>query len=205
MYKIYVNDRPVFLVESSEIPSFSGTEDLNTYVALYMGKKRQILQYLDLLEKSTEVERVILHHSDVELLWHDFKDCYEYLEAAGGLVYNVSNELLVFYRRGFWDLPKGKIDPGETPEQAAVREVQEETGVQHIDLGPLLFETWHAYRQKKVRYIKRTYWYHMDTPDMELTPQTEEGIEEIKWVDKEAWLATKPHVYRSLLEVLEGV
>ena len=202
MYKIYVNDRPVLLVESGGVPAIEGLNEPDHYLGLYQGKKKQLFQYLDLLDKNPDAKQVVLFSPNLESLWEDFQSCFKILEAAGGLVENEAGETLVFFRRGFWDLPKGKIDPGETPEEAAVREVQEETGIQNIDLGPLITTTWHTYRMKDKRILKKTYWYKMDTSDTELVPQTEEDIEEIKWVKLEEWLKSEPKMYRSLLEVV---
>ena len=111
----------------------------------------------------------------------------------------------MIFRRDYWDLPKGKIDPGESKEEAAVREVEEETGLKNIALGPLLTETYHTYRTKKGnRILKRTYWFRMDAPNQELIPQTEEDIEQAIWQDLHTFLPTSPVIYKSILEVLQN-
>lgn len=201
-YKIYVNGRPVFLGTPESIGELGLFPAKDVYVAPYLGKRKTIVQYLDLLDKNQNVQLVALYGEPLERLWHDFQHCFKVLEAAGGLVTNTDGQLLVFYRRGSWDLPKGKIDPGETPEQAAVREVQEETGLQHVTLGPPAGVTWHTYTQKGERILKKTWWYHMSTTDTQVVPQTEEDIEEIRWVDREAWLASSPVVYGSIRDIL---
>jgi 8-oxo-dGTP pyrophosphatase MutT (NUDIX family) len=107
--------------------------------------------------------------------------------AAGGLVQNEAGELLMIFRRGKWDLPKGKLDEGETIAECAVREVQEETGVQNIQIGQFVGITLHEYFDKYVQadVIKESHWYLMKASNSEvLTPQTEEDITAIKWVDK---------------------
>ena len=106
--------------------------------------------------------------TDYEKLVADFQSNYKILEAAGGLVYNAEGKILLIFRRDFWDLPKGKIDPGESKAAAAVREVEEETGLKDITLGDLITETYHTYRTKKGnRILKRTYWFRMDAPNQE--------------------------------------
>ncbi|MGI9160269.1 MAG: NUDIX domain-containing protein [Saprospiraceae bacterium] len=204
MYKIYVNDRPVFLLSPAQWAETGLLAGKNTYRTPYLGKLKQIRQYLDLLDKNKNVDWVALESEDSEALWRDFKSCFDVLEAAGGYVLNEQDQLLVFFRRGSWDLPKGKIDPGESPEQAAVREVMEETGLQHVQLGPHLADTWHTYSQKGRRILKKTWWFRMRTTDTDLIPQTEEDIEQIKWVEPEAWLAADPMVYKSLRAVIEA-
>lgn len=203
-YKIYVNGRPVFLGTPDSIGELGLFPAKNVFVAPYLGKRKSIKQYLDLLDKNKAVELVALYAENADQLWQDFQSCFRLIEAAGGLVRNAQGELLVFYRRGSWDLPKGKIDPGETPEQAAVREVQEETGLQHVTLGDFAGATWHTYDLKGERILKKTWWYYMQTTDSQVVPQTEEDIEEIRWVQQEAWLASGVEVYGSIRDILTG-
>ena len=201
-YKIYHNGTPVFLTTPEGAQSLGFQADKVTYVALYVGKKKVLMQYLDLLDKNKNIRAVVLYHPDLEVLWADFQACFKVLEAAGGYVLNGQGELLVFYRRGSWDLPKGKIDKGETPEQAAIREVQEETGLLNIDLGSFLAHTYHTYEEKGKRILKKTWWYRMQTTDNQLVPQTEEDIEEICWVAPRPWLESGVVVYPNIREVI---
>ena len=202
-YKIYHNGTSVFLTTPSGAKASGLQPDKTTYVAPYSGRKKMLKQYLDLLDKNRSVRAVMIHHNDLDELWADFQACFKVLEAAGGFVRNAENKLLVFFRRGSWDLPKGKIDDGETPEQAAVREVQEETGLVNLKLGALLTHTYHTYELKGTRILKKTWWYRMETTDTRLVPQTEEDIEEICWVEPEMWLASGPVVYPNIREVIE--
>ena len=108
--------------------------------------------------------------------------------AAGGLVRNSKDEILLIYRRGFWDLPKGKLDDGELIPECAIREVQEETGLKSIELGSFICTTTHAYYDKWLskEVEKHTHWYAMQSLANEtLVPQTEEDIEKIEWVPME--------------------
>ena len=203
MYKVYVNGVPFYIGTPDSTGDLGLILDKNAYNAPYLGKRKQIKQFLDLINKNKNVSAVVLYADNAEALWADFQSCFKILEAAGGYVLNSDQQLLVFLRRGSWDMPKGKIDKGETPEQAAVREVNEETGLQHIELGAFLTETWHTYTQKEERILKRTYWYAMRTPDTQVVPQTEEDIERIEWVNPQEWVATQPVVYRSILDVVE--
>ncbi len=108
------------------------------------------------------------------------------ISAAGGIVFRIEVDgikVLLIYRNGFWDLPKGKLEKGESIPMCAVREVSEETG----SLLPMIISdlgtTYHEYIQKNVEYGKTTFWYSMIFPhQVELKPQLEEGIEQIEWV-----------------------
>lgn len=105
--------------------------------------------------------------------------------AGGGLVLNANKELLMIFRLGFWDLPKGKWEEGETIEECAVREVEEETGIENVILGRLVGLTYHEYFNKYTQedVIKETHWYMMSIQDLqELIPQTSEDIQQAEWV-----------------------
>jgi 8-oxo-dGTP pyrophosphatase MutT (NUDIX family) len=127
--------------------------------------------------------------------------------AAGGIVMNPNKEILWIYRRGFWDLPKGKLDPNETIEACAIREVMEETGISHLVLGKLILTTTHQYHDtylnKEVE--KTTYWYAMTTDTLQDgKPQTEEDIEAIAWVKKADLAPYLAKTYETIKEVMEA-
>lgn len=125
--------------------------------------------------------------------------------AGGGLVFNEKDELLMIFRRGFWDLPKGKLDEGETIEACAVREIQEETGLQQVVLGKFIGITQHQYFDKYINKnaIKESHWYAMSTNSSEvLKPQTEEDITEICWVNKNELPQFLGKSYPSIVEIV---
>lgn len=125
--------------------------------------------------------------------------------AAGGLVYNEKDELLMIFRRGKWDLPKGKLDDGETIEDCAVREVMEETGLKTIIRGNLIGITYHQYFDQwlKEEVVKETHWYRMEAPgNQQLIPQTEEDIEIIKWVSEKELDEYLQNSYDNIVEVV---
>ncbi|BFG69585.1 hypothetical protein KACHI17_04660 [Sediminibacterium sp. KACHI17] len=127
------------------------------------------------------------------------------IKAAGGLVLNEKQEILMIFRRGKWDLPKGKLDEGETIETCAVREVMEETGLSDVTLGPLLTVTHHTYFDPwiKEEVIKETYWYQMQaTVDQTLIPQTSEDIEVIEWVSSATLSDKLADSYDTIVEVV---
>jgi len=118
--------------------------------------------------------------------WESFCANYVLIEAAGGLVYNDTNQLLMIFRNGKWDLPKGKLEVGENIEQCAIREVEEECGVSELLITQQLQETYHTYEINGQKILKRTYWFEMKTSFKgDLVPQTKERITEAVWVDKE--------------------
>jgi len=204
MYKIYINDTPLILAKADEIAEKTTASD-RELVTRYAGKPKFLFNYIDMLEKGRRFDAVTLYFDDVEQLFADFASHFTIIEAAGGLVFNAKNELLLIFRRGVWDLPKGKIDAGESKEDAAAREVQEETGLQNLTLGDLRDTMYHTYREGKQRILKRTYWFEMRTGDTELTPQAEEDIERAEWWQLEAFLASDLPVYASIRDLLAQI
>ena len=107
--------------------------------------------------------------------------------AAGGLILNEDNDVLMIFRRGFWDLPKGKLDEGETVEECAIREIREETGLKKIELVKFITITQHEYFDihSNADVLKETHWFEMKSNSYEpLIPQTEEDIVAIEWVNE---------------------
>lgn len=204
MYKIIINDRPLVVCASTDVPQVR-TGASSQLVARYSGKVKTILHYVDLLEKaSPRVSEVLLHSAEPERLWHDFQAHYQIVEAAGGLVVLPDGRWLLIFRRGHWDLPKGKIDAGESIPEAAVREVIEETGVQHPILGDLLTVTYHTYRDRKdVRTLKPTHWFWMQANQEALIPQTEEDIEQARWIIPEQIANLPEPMYLNIRDLLE--
>lgn len=125
--------------------------------------------------------------------------------AAGGLVLNEANELLLIFRRGFWDLPKGKLDPNESIAECAVREVTEETGVTNIHLGNLITITSHEYYDTylKADVKKETHWFQMRVDGKpNLIPQTTEDITAIEWTKKQDLAKRLSNTYATIIEVI---
>lgn len=126
--------------------------------------------------------------------------------AAGGLVTNENGELLLIFRRGKWDLPKGKLDDGEDIETCALREVKEETGLKQVTLGEFVGLTYHEYFDTFIgeNVEKETHWYAMAAvPGQSLVPQKEEDIEEIEWVRKEILDIYFNNTYAGIIEIVE--
>jgi 8-oxo-dGTP pyrophosphatase MutT (NUDIX family) len=201
MYKVFINNKPLILTDLS----FQQEAREKILVTKYPGKQKFLYSFIDALEKSPHYDGIVLMAADVEKLWADFQGIYKIIEAAGGVVYNEKAEVLVIYRLKTWDLPKGKIDKGETPEVAAVREIQEETGLNVVELGDFICPTYHTYTHKEKRVLKKTHWYKMTTKEEKLTPQLSEDIERAEWVNLMDFLQSKPTIYEAILDVLTAV
>ena len=118
--------------------------------------------------------------------WEEFCAKYKVIEAAGGVVYNNKNQLLMIFRNDKWNLPKGKLEANENIRECAIREVEEECGVKNLEIINPLKDTYHTYEMNGEAILKRTYWFKMKTNyNKELIPQIIEGITKVEWVSKE--------------------
>lgn len=130
--------------------------------------------------------------------WTTFAENYTILHAAGGIVSNENGEILMIFRYSCWDFPKGKVEKDEEWETAAIREVQEETGVRDITLQEPLPNTYHTYTLHDKPILKITHWYSMRAPSQSLVPQTEEDISQAVWMPQEEVAVRLEQSYASL-------
>lgn len=205
MYKIYINEKPLILVDPLGIQD-QWIADRNTLVTKYMGKTKEFLQFIDLLEKKSKINRVILYAEEVKNLRDEFYQVVDVIHAGGGLVFNKDKKLLAIFRRGSWDLPKGKIEKGEKKREGALREVMEETGVDEVNIINKVGKTYHLFRSKhQKRALKLSHWYEMSTNfSGKLVPQLEEDIEKAKWVDPKDFLANYKPMYINIRNIVES-
>lgn len=199
--KIFVQDRPLILTTN---PSayLSRHPEAKAFAQYEGASPKQLRLAIEQLERGI-VPGALISDDTEESLVESLSKRFKHVDAAGGLVRNERGEMLFIFRRGKWDLPKGKLDKGESLDVCAVREVQEETGVKRLVLGDHLCDTWHIYTQGGKEYVKRTAWYAMKASGHEtLEPQAEEDIEEVLWVanDKIPKLTLK--TYAAIAEVL---
>ncbi len=132
------------------------------------------------------------------------KNYFTLIITAGGIVKN-GDETLFIFRKGKWDFPKGKIDKGETLEDAALREVEEECGIKDLKLISYNTKTYHVYFDNGLPILKETYWYNMTShQDENLKPQIEEDITELKWVKRENFNEILNNTYPSIKEIISA-
>jgi ADP-ribose pyrophosphatase YjhB (NUDIX family) len=150
-----------------------------------------------------EIYRGVFLHNNLEELLHAFKTELHPVIAAGGLVFD-HNQVLLIFRRGKWDLPKGKLDEGEHIEACAVREVEEETGLKGVQLIDRLMITYHTYHEKNKHVLKESHWFTMKADSRQpLQPQLEEDIAECKWVETGHLEPYFSRMHGSVQDVLE--
>ena len=199
--KIYFNDKPLFLCDAVDktIEPYMHHDDAVFIDELNIHTVKAMIHEM----QQEKVHAGIFLHPDLSVLKEVFFKKFEVLQAGGGLIGNEKEEILLIFRRGKWDLPKGKLDEGETLEQCAVREVWEETGLRARLQSPLLV-TYHTYHQGTHFILKESHWFTMRvTGDPVLKLQTEEDIEEAKWVDQPSLGRFLPLAYPSIVDVLQ--
>ncbi|MGC4128446.1 MAG: NUDIX domain-containing protein [Bergeyella sp.] len=176
MYKVFVNEKKL---------SLSKHPDSTEKQLLYEGLST-IEMAVDLLE-STSCPEINVYAHQLDALWRDFSGIYRNIEAAGGVVVNDSGEILFIRRFEKWDLPKGKAEKGETPEDTAVREIEEETGLKGAVIRQFLNTTYHIYTERNgEKILKIVHWFIMDYHGKQSPiPQIEEGILEVSWKNED--------------------
>lgn len=176
MHKVFVNNKPIILTTEVEKETNFKNYLLKT---VHIGK---VIKEL----KGTKLESTRLIDKDENKLLKNFLKLLPNVVAAGGKVYNTNGQVLFIYRNDKWDLPKGGAERKETIDQAAIREVEEETGVTGLSITKPLEMTYHIFKRNGKHKIKVTYWFEMKTDFQgELIPQAKEGITKAEWLTEE--------------------
>jgi len=151
-------------------------------------------------KKLKELKSVTLISPDYDASVALIKSAFKIIKAAGGVVHRDGKVLMIF-RLGKWDFPKGKIDKGEATKVGALREVEEECNIK-VTLGKKICNTWHTYSHGGKNILKKTTWYEMFClDDSEMKPQVNEGIELVKWMNKKELDIALINAYRSIQHV----
>lgn len=197
MRKIYFDRRTIIICRPEE----ATLSDPNA-VEFHFKQHSDISALVEMFELSSTLEKIYIPSAEPEDCYK--KICGEFREvnAAGGLVENRRGDYLLIKRDGLWDLPKGHQEAGEDIKVTALREVQEETGVDDLSLGDLICVTDHCYKRNGIWHLKHTWWYRMYyLKPLDLTPQTEEDITKAAWVAKSSLPPFLKNTYPSIKEV----
>lgn len=203
MIKIYFNHKPLFL--TSQITK-KMEELLHPKETVFIEEFNldAVKKMIHEMESSKIGAGIFLHHNVDELL-NAFKKELTFIQAAGGLVYAENDEILLIFRRGKWDLPKGKIEEGENMEQCAVREIEEETGIQNLKIEKPLCITYHTYHQDEKHILKEAHWFLINTrKQTNFLPQLEEDIEKCEWVAIDKLASFLENTHASILDVVNA-
>jgi 8-oxo-dGTP pyrophosphatase MutT (NUDIX family) len=202
MYKVFLNDRLIEIGDSANITKTKPSVIFNDPVTV-----SEVKAWFHNFERGVENE-VVLAHPYPETFFKIFRQAFIELPAAGGVVIS-AGKLLFIFRNGKWDLPKGKIDAGETPDESALREVAEECGISAHSITKTLPSTFHiyssTYRKTKGQWIfKETFWFEMQHAGKEEpAPQYDEGITEVKWFSKSGLDEALANTYENLKQIIQ--
>lgn len=199
MYKVFVNDRVIYFTNNLEnynqfskglILSFFSS-DITPFI-------------VDLLYDDDQIDYVTITTNEPEKAFNEFKTCFQIIKAAGGIVNDHKGRKLFIYRLDKWDLPKGKIEVGENIEEAALREIEEECGVNELTINKPLNDTFHIYKLNDKIILKQTYWFDISSIYRgSLVPQLEEDITKVEWLsDNEIADKVMGNTYASIKELL---
>ncbi|MBC8051932.1 MAG: NUDIX domain-containing protein [Sphingobacteriaceae bacterium] len=193
MYRIYIDDTALIISES--LPGGLGSHQQISEAEFDFMKFYRLV-------KGTPGSVNVLLTKEPKLFFKKIRKLFMVIKAAGGVVRNDENQFLFIFRKGKWDLPKGKLDEGEKTKKAAVREVEEECGIKVSKLGDLLCKTWHVYEEKGQVVFKKTTWFNMKAKRQELVPQLEEGITEARWLASGDFNYIKENTYPLIRDVI---
>ena len=195
-YKVYFDNRVITLSpEPDRVQKYSLFHKFNEPEELFA----QISEFA----VNNEIPSLNIYSSDINNLWDIFKSWFVVIDAAGGLVGHPSGHYLFIMRYGRWDLPKGHIEPGETPEDCALREVTEECNLRGHFIEGSLPPSYHTYLFDNKPYMKKTWWFRMKyNGEMITDPQAIEGITHAEWLSPAEIARIKTNTFQSLLDLL---
>lgn len=176
MYKVFVNDKPLFL--TNEVAKET---DFQFFLLESVDIEQLIIKMFQ-----NKIQKAYLFYPDEKEILKKLKEKIPVCKAGGGLVYNKKGEVLFIFRNGKWDLPKGGIEKGEVIEDTAMREIEEETGVNQLTITRKLQKTYHVFKRNGKYKLKVTHWFEMQSNfEGTLMPQTKEGIQKAVWFNSE--------------------
>ncbi|RYG31964.1 MAG: NUDIX domain-containing protein, partial [Chitinophagaceae bacterium] len=201
--KIYFNDKPLFLADevTPELEPYRHHDD-----AVYMDEFSSPAINSMIHEMNTpEVHAGIFVHPNLEELKKGFFKKFKLIQTGGGLITNDEGEYLFIFRRNKWDLPKGKLDDGETIEECTLREINEETGLINLSIKKHLINTYHTYDENGKHILKENCWYLVHAAgEQHPEPQLEEQITEIRWANRNALTPYLSDTMPSIVDVIDS-
>lgn len=198
MYKVFFNDRTVYFGDN-----FPKAFERNKGLFYKYNNLQELNELIELFSAVDLINSLYIFHDDMLMVIEEFKACFRVIEAGGGVVFNSRGEFLAIKRNGVWDLPKGKLEKGEDFSGAALREVEEETGLKGLRIKEPLMSTYHSYRLKGKKVLKKTRWFEMEYRGTDLPVlQSVEGITDYKWALAGQTNFIRQNTYGSILDVL---
>lgn len=201
--KIYFNDKYILLGDQA----LQTPKDQEFKVVDRIEAEQELKMIVDEFTDEQTKTCIIIRNQNFTKIFDELKKYFHYIEAGGGFI-EKGGHFLCIHRNGRWDLPKGKLEKNEKPEDGAVRECEEECAVRNLKIVRQLNSTFHIYPHKKGFALKQTFWYYMTTDyNKSLRPQKEENIDQVIWSSKDELLSKiLPDTYYTIADVIrEGL
>lgn len=200
-HRIYFENRCIIICPSDDLV----LADANS-IEYHLGDKKDFSVMVDMFEISKSLDKVYIPATDTDKAYKKICEEFKEVNAGGGLVSNKRGDYLLIKRNGLWDLPKGHQEKGENIETTSLREVQEETGIDELEIQDFICMTDHCYKRDGIWHLKHSYWYDMlyNAP-LDLTPQQEEDITKAAWVAKCKLPLFLSNTYPSIVEVFRNI
>lgn len=201
--KIYFDNKPLFLCDDvdASLQPYVHHDDAVFIDELNLHTVKSMIHEM----QEPGVHAGVFFHKDIQELKSTFFKKFTLVKAGGGFVQNKNKEVLMMFRRGKWDLPKGKLNKNETIEDCALRETEEETGLKNIELISPLITTYHTYHEGTKFILKESSWFKMKVNgEQKLIPQTTEQITKLDWVNKNDLDKYKKNSFPSVIDVLDA-
>ncbi|WP_026899205.1 NUDIX hydrolase [Daejeonella oryzae] len=200
MYRIYINQTALIITETAPF-SDENYQQIEPEGFVFT-------QFYQRFKQENSGGIFVLLTSNARRLFKQIKQSLKIIKAAGGVVRSDENKFLFIYRKGVWDLPKGKIEKGEKTKIAAIREVEEECGIIISSAGDKICKTYHVYEMSGQIVFKKTSWYWMKADNLQpLIPQLEEDITDVQWMAPGDFSLVKQNTYpliRDVMSLIEG-
>lgn len=195
IYRIYINQAALIITEIGPDASV-GFQQIDS-------QDFDFSSFYQRIKAEGSPVQYVLHTPNAKRCFKSIKSSASFIKAAGGIVRNEENRYLFIFRKGKWDLPKGKLDEGEKPKKAAVREVEEECGIRVAKLESKLANTYHVYEEADQLILKKTSWYKMYAEDQKnLVPQLEEDITRAEWLSPGDFPMVKVNTYPLIADLM---
>jgi 8-oxo-dGTP pyrophosphatase MutT (NUDIX family) len=196
MYKVHFENR--FIIISPE------PDRLQKYGLFHkFHDTNELYKLISGFQADKEISSINIYGPDIKFIWKIFRIYFTEVEAAGGLIKHSSGKYLFIEKNGKWDLPKGHIEQGESPETCALREVHEECGITDHKIIKAIEPSYHTYMWEGISYLKKNHWFLMSYDgEIVYSPQTEEGITRVVWLNPDEISEIKSTAWLSLTDLI---
>ena len=202
-YKVFIENIPIYFFDAVKEKKWNIIEDKDTQFIVDPLRWDNIIS--DIENGHFKKKALVITSVNIRMQWEMFLNYFNIIKAAGGIVELKNKKTLWIFRNGKWDIPKGKREVGESYRNTGKREIMEETGIKELELKEKIIDTYHTYKLKGKRNLKKTRWYRAESKEeYELLPQLDEGITKVKWVKPKNVEKCLSNTYPSINDIYQA-